>query len=198
MNFHLASFEASFGLFSQLPPSDHLEIAFAGRSNVGKSSLINKLLNRRNLARVSSVPGKTATINFYTLEDIRIVDLPGYGYAKVSKSEKARWAGLMEGYFADDRRLGLVVQLVDMRHAPTRDDLQMINFLIDNEFPFVIVLTKRDKLSARQQQERLKELAKELPYFEQLTILPISSTSGEGMQELREIIEEVAQSEREA
>ncbi|MFQ9872147.1 MAG: ribosome biogenesis GTP-binding protein YihA/YsxC, partial [Oscillospiraceae bacterium] len=144
------------------------------------------------------VPGKTATINFYTLEDIRIVDLPGYGYAKVSKSEKARWAGLMEGYFADDRRLGLVVQLVDMRHAPTRDDLQMINFLIDNEFPFVIVLTKRDKLSARQQQERLKELAKELPYFEQLTILPISSTSGEGMQELREIIEEVAQSEREA
>ncbi len=198
MNFHLASFEASFGLFSQLPPSDRLEIAFAGRSNVGKSSLINKLLNRRNLARVSSVPGKTATINFYTLEDIRIVDLPGYGYAKVSKSEKARWAGLMEGYFADDRRLGLVVQLVDMRHAPTRDDLQMINFLIDNEFPFVIVLTKRDKLSARQQQERLKELAKELPYFEQLTILPISSTSGEGMQELREIIEEVAQSEREA
>ena len=198
MNFHLASFEASFGLFSQLPPSDRLEIAFAGRSNVGKSSLINKLLNRRNLARVSSVPGKTATINFYTLEDIRIVDLPGYGYAKVSKSEKARWAGLMEGYFADDRRLGLVVQLVDMRHAPTRDDLQMINFLIDNEFPFVIVLTKRDKLSARQQQERLEELAKELPYFEQLTILPISSTSGEGMQELREIIEEVAQSEREA
>ncbi|MFQ9872657.1 MAG: GTP-binding protein, partial [Oscillospiraceae bacterium] len=84
MNFHLASFEASFGLFSQLPPSDRLEIAFAGRSNVGKSSLINKLLNRRNLARVSSVPGKTATINFYTLEDIRMVDLPGSGYAKVS------------------------------------------------------------------------------------------------------------------
>lgn len=197
MNFHLASFEASFGLFSQIPPSDSLEIAFAGRSNVGKSSLINKLLGRRNLARVSSVPGKTATINFYSLEDIRIVDLPGYGYAKVSKSEKARWAGLMEGYFADDRRLGLVVQLVDMRHAPTRDDLQMINFLIDNEFPFVIVLTKRDKLSAKQQQERLEGLAQELPYFDELTILPISATTGEGMEALRDIIEEVAQSERE-
>ncbi len=192
MNFHNVKFEASFGLFSQLPKSDMIEIAFAGRSNVGKSSLINKLFNRKNLARVSAVPGKTTTINFFRLENVRFVDLPGYGYAKVSKSEKARWAGLMEGYFNDDRQLELVVQLVDMRHAPTKDDLQMINYLIDNEFPFIIVLTKRDKLTKNQQAQRLKELENELPYFDQLTVIPVSSENGEGIDELKKIIEEVA------
>ncbi len=192
MNFHNVKFEASFGLFSQLPKSDMIEIAFAGRSNVGKSSLINKLFNRKNLARVSAMPGKTTTINFFRLENVRFVDLPGYGYAKVSKSEKARWAGLMEGYFNDDRQLELVVQLVDMRHAPTKDDLQMINYLIDNEFPFIIVLTKRDKLTKNQQAQRLKELENELPYFDQLTVIPVSSENGEGIDELKKIIEEVA------
>ena len=192
MNFHNVKFEASFGLFSQLPKSDMIEIAFAGRSNVGKSSLINKLFNRKNLARVSAMPGKTTTINFFRLENVRFVDLPGYGYAKVSKSEKARWAGLMEGYFNDDRQLELVVQLVDMRHAPTKDDLQMINYLIDNEFPFIIVLTKRDKLTKNQQAQRLKELENELPYFDQLTVIPVSSENGDGIDELKKIIEEVA------
>ncbi len=195
MNFHNVKFETSFGLFSQLPKSDMIEIAFAGRSNVGKSSLINKLFNRKNLARVSAVPGKTTTINFFRLENVRFVDLPGYGYAKVSKSEKARWAGLMEGYFNDNRQLELVVQLIDMRHPPTKDDLQMINFLIDNEFPFIIVLTKRDKLTKNQQAKRLKELETELPYFDQLTVIPVSSENGEGIEELKEIIEEVAQEE---
>lgn len=193
MNFHNVKFETSFGLFSQLPKSDIIEIAFAGRSNVGKSSLINKLFNRKNLARVSAVPGKTSTINFFRLENVRFVDLPGYGYAKVSKSEKSRWAELIGGYFNDDREIALVVQLVDMRHKPTKDDLQMINFLIDNEFPFIIVLTKRDKLTKNQQAQRLKELENELPYFDQLTIIPASSENGEGIDELKAIIEEVAQ-----
>ena len=193
MNFHNVKFETSFGLFSQLPKSDIIEIAFAGRSNVGKSSLINKLFNRKNLARVSAVPGKTSTINFFRLENVRFVDLPGYGYAKVSKSEKSRWAELIGGYFNDDREIALVVQLVDMRHKPTKDDLQMINFLIDNEFPFIIVLTKRDKLTKNQQAQRLKELENELPYFDQLTIIPVSSENGEGIDELKAIIEEVAE-----
>lgn len=195
MNFHNVQFETSFGLFSQLPKSDMIEIAFAGRSNVGKSSLINKLFNRKNLARVSAVPGKTSTINFFKLENVRFVDLPGYGYAKVSKTEKERWSGLIGGYFADDRDIALVVQLIDMRHKPTKDDLQMVNFLIENEFPFIIVLTKRDKLTKNQQAQRLKELEKELPYFDQLTILPISSENGEGIDDLKAIIEEVAAEE---
>ena len=149
MDFAKIQFETSFGSVSQLPESDLPEVAVSGRSNVGKSSLINRLFARKNLARVSATPGKTATINFFTDGSARIVDLPGYGYAKVSKGEIHRWAELIEGYFADDRRLELVFQLIDMRHPPTKDDLQMIDFLIEQELPFVIVLTKKDKLSKK-------------------------------------------------
>ena len=158
MNYHNVQFETSFGTASQLPGSDLPEIAFAGRSNVGKSSMINKLFNRRQLARVSAVPGKTATINFFRCGGIRFVDLPGYGYAKVSKGEKRRWSELIGGYFAQDRQLQLVFQLVDMRHPPTADDLTMVNFLIDQRLPFVVVLTKADKLSQRERQQRLEAL----------------------------------------
>ena len=132
MNYNKAEFYTSFGKFSQIPKSDRLEFAFSGRSNVGKSSLINKLLNRKNLARVSSMPGKTVTINFFSVENIYIVDLPGYGYASVSKSEKRQWGSLIGGYLDDgSRQLALVFQLVDMRHPPSKDDLMMINYLID-------------------------------------------------------------------
>lgn len=113
MNYHNVVFETSFGKASQLTKSDLVEIAFAGRSNVGKSSLINKIFNRKALARVSAVPGKTATINFFKLENVRFADLPGYGYAKVSHGEKQRWSDLIETYFNSDRRIGLVFQLVD-------------------------------------------------------------------------------------
>ena len=195
MNFNKAEFLTSYGKFSQIPASDRPEIAFAGRSNVGKSSLINKIFNRKSLARVSATPGKTVTINFYSLEDIHIVDLPGYGYAKVSKSEKQRWAGLIEGYLQADRELDLVFQLVDFRHPPTSDDLLMINFLIDNEIPFVIVLTKADKLKKTQRTERLAALHNELPYADQITVIPFSAETGEGVEEIRGIIEEVAQEE---
>lgn len=195
MNFNKADFYTSYGLFSQIPKAEKIEIAFSGRSNVGKSSLINKILGRKSLARVSSMPGKTVTINYYTLEDIYIVDLPGYGYAKVSKSEKTRWAGLVEGYLHDDRNLQLVFQLIDFRHPPTKDDLLMINFLIDNEIPFVIVLTKADKLKKREREERRKALLTEIPYGDQITMIEFSAENGEGTEEIRTIIEETVEGE---
>ncbi|MFV0400733.1 MAG: ribosome biogenesis GTP-binding protein YihA/YsxC [Oscillospiraceae bacterium] len=197
MNFHNVEFETSYGRPDQLPESTLPEIVFAGRSNVGKSSMINKIFNRRQLARVSATPGKTATINFFRLEDVRFADLPGYGYAKVSKSEKARWSKLMEAYFTSDRDIALVFQLVDMRHPPSKDDLAMIDFLVENEFPFVIVLTKKDKLSAKEQAERLEALQQEIPYAEQITLIPFSSETGEGVAEVHEIIEQLAQQEEE-
>lgn len=195
MNFNKAEFFTSYGSFKQIPASTKIEIAFSGRSNVGKSSLINKIFNRKNLARVSAVPGKTVTINFYTLENVHFVDLPGYGYAKVAKTEKERWSGLIEGYLNDDRDLALVFQLVDFRHPPTADDLLMINFLIDSELPFVVVLTKADKLSKRQREERRAALLTELPCAEDITIVEFSAQTGEGVEEIRAIIEELAAEE---
>ena len=193
MNYHNVVFETSFGKASQLTQSDLVEIAFAGRSNVGKSSLINKIFNRRALARVSAVPGKTATINFFRLENVRFADLPGYGYAKVSHGEKERWGDLIETYFNSERRIGLVFQLIDMRHAPTKDDLMMVDFLIENEFPFVVVLTKKDKLSKKQQEERLRALQTELPCADQIHMVPFSAMNGDGVEELRAIIDEISQ-----
>ena len=192
MNFNKAEFFRSYGEYSQLPPSDRVEIAFAGRSNVGKSSLINKVFNRKNLARVSAVPGKTATINFYSLENIFLVDLPGYGYAKVAKSDKVRWSGLIEGYLHDDRQLSLIFQLIDMRHPPTKDDLQMIDFLIESEIPFAIVFTKADKLSKREREERMAGFAQEIPYFDDIEKVEFSAQTGEGAEKIRQIIEELA------
>ncbi len=192
MNFQNVRFEASYGLFSQIPPCEMPEFAFSGRSNVGKSSLINKLFNRKQLARVSAMPGKTTTINFFRLEDVRFADLPGYGYAKVSKKEKARWSGLIGDYLASDRDIALVFQLIDMRHPPTKDDLTMIEYLVECEMPFAIVLTKMDKLTRREQAQRLAAFQTELPYADQLTILPVSSETGEGMEAIREIIEELS------
>lgn len=193
MNYNKAEFFASYGKASQIPPADRIEIAFAGRSNVGKSSLINKILNRKKLARVSAVPGKTATINFFTLENVFVVDLPGYGYAKVAKSEKERWAELIEGYLNDtSRQLELVFSLIDMRHAPTKDDVHMINFLVENEIPFVVVLTKSDKLKPTERKKRLDAFKSEIPYFEDITVIPFSAETGEGVEEIRAIIEDVA------
>ena len=195
MNYNNAQFYTSYGSFKQIPPSERTEIAFSGRSNVGKSSLINKIFNRKSLARVSAVPGKTATINFYSLENLYFVDLPGYGYAKVSKSEKDRWGALIEGYLHDDRDLALVFQLIDFRHPPTADDIMMVNFLIDSEIPFVVILTKADKLSKRQREERRTALMNELPCAENITIIEFSAQTGEGRDEIRSIIEEIADSE---
>ena len=147
MNFQNVNFELAAGRKDQLPKSNLPEVVFSGKSNVGKSSLINRLVQRKALARVSATPGKTATINFYRLPECRLVDLPGYGYARVSQKEKQRWASLVEGYFEPGRNIALVIQLVDMRHKPTADDLQMIDFLYQTQLPFVVVCTKSDKLN---------------------------------------------------
>ena len=192
MNFNKAEFYASYGEYKQLPPAEKTEFAFAGRSNVGKSSLINKIFNRKSLARVSSVPGKTATINFYKVDDCFMADLPGYGYAKIAKSDKLRWSTLIEGYLMSDRDIALVFQLIDMRHPPSADDLHMINFMIDNELPFVIILTKADKLSKNQRAERMEGFKKEIEYFDEITVVEFSAVTGEGVDEIRAIIEDVA------
>lgn len=192
-NYNKAEYIASYGKYSQIPPSERIEIAFAGHSNVGKSTLINKIFNRKNLARVSSVPGKTATINFYGLENVYFVDLPGYGYAKVAKTEKERWSGLIDGYLNSDRDIRLIFMLVDMRHAPTKDDLKMIDYLIDTEMPFVLVLTKSDKLKKTERQKRMEAFRTEIPCFDDMHVIPFSSMTFEGVEELREIIEEICE-----
>lgn len=191
MGFKNVDFYCSYGISSQLPESEKMEVAFAGRSNVGKSSLINKLLGRKSLARVSAVPGKTATINFYTANDFYLVDLPGYGYAKVAKSEKYRWSELIEGYYAQDRNFCLTVLLIDMRHEPSELDIQMVDFLVQKELPFLIVLTKADKLNKTQTNKMMEVFAEKLPYANELTIIPCSSEKGTGIDELQKILEEV-------
>lgn len=192
MNYNKVQFEAAFGTLKQIPPSDLPEIVFAGRSNVGKSSMLNRIFNRKNLARVSSMPGKTITINFFKVEDVRIVDLPGYGYAKVAKGEKRRWAEMMEGYFQSPRNIKLVVQLVDMRHKPSEDDYIMMRFLRDAGLPFIVAATKSDKLNKTQYKERVEGLRDELSEFgKELVIIPFSSEKGEGTDALKSYIESV-------
>ena len=188
MRFEDAIFEFAAGRFDQLPNSTVPEIVFSGRSNVGKSSLINKLVRRKALARVSATPGKTGTINFYDLKDAKLVDLPGYGYAKVSLAEKQRWANLIEGYLNSQRNIALVVQIIDMRHKPSKDDLHMIDYLITSELPFIVILTKSDKLNKTKRQESLENIENEFSKYENLTLLPFSSITGEGLEELKDII----------
>lgn len=189
MNYNKAEFEKSYGISSQLPPSNITEIAFAGRSNVGKSSLLNKLFNRKSLARVSSVPGKTITINFYDVDGYKFVDLPGYGYAKLSKSERDRFGELMEGYFQSGRNIKLVVQLVDMRHKPSQDDFGMIDFMKQMNIPFIVVCTKADKLKVKEFKKREQEIKEELSMVDSDLIIPFSSQNGLGLDKIKMLIE---------
>ena len=189
MNFNNAKFETSYGVSAQLPPAENIEIAFAGRSNVGKSSLLNRLFNRKSLAMVSSVPGKTVTINFYDCDGIKMVDLPGYGYAKVSHDEKRRWSELMESYFKSGRKIKLVVQLTDMRHSVTQQDIDMMRFLKSNEYPFIVVMTKCDKLNKTEYARRMQEIKQELSEFGDVLTVPFSATKGDGAQTIKSAIE---------
>ncbi len=193
MKIETAQFELSAGLGSQLPPSILPEVAVSGRSNVGKSSLINRLLNRRSLARTSATPGKTITVNFYRLDTMRLVDLPGYGYAKLSHAEKQRFSQAIGQYLGDDRDLRLVLQLIDMRHPPTADDRQMLHFLADSEVPFMVVLTKADKLNRSEREKQLQLFEREFAEYEGLQWLPFSAQNGEGVEELRQILSEVTE-----
>lgn len=188
MNFNNVQFERSFGTSAQLTPSTAPEVAFSGRSNVGKSSLLNKLFNRKGLAKVSQTPGKTATINFFDGDGVTFVDLPGYGYAKVSKSEKARWSELIEGYFNQDRSFALVVALVDIRHEASELDENMIRFLREADLPFVVALTKADKLSRQQQMKQKAALKRQLALGDDASMVVTSSAKGDGIEELRKII----------
>lgn len=187
MNFQNAAFELAAGTAAQLPQSGLPEIVFSGRSNVGKSSLLNKLVNRKALARTSATPGKTATINFYKLADCRFVDLPGYGYAKVAKGEKERWGRLVNGYFSQDRPIALVLQLVDMRHKPTVDDMQMLDFLSGSGLPFAVVCTKCDKLNQTETRAQT-ELLHHLFGSSGVRFFPFSATKGTGVEEVRALI----------
>lgn len=195
MRFDKVQYEASYGTSAQLPRSEAVEIAFAGRSNVGKSSMLNKVLNRKNLARVSSVPGKTVTVNFFDCDGVKLVDLPGYGYAKVNFNEKKRWADLMEGYFNSGRNIRLVVQLTDMRHSPTKDDLDMMRFLKDAGFNFIVVMTKSDKLNKTERNKRLEAIKDEIAEFGDIEVIPFSAQNGEGSEKIREVIEKFSETE---
>lgn len=190
MKYNNAEFIASYGISSQLPASDRPEISFSGRSNVGKSSLINKLCNRKNLARVSGTPGKTATINFYAVDACYFVDLPGYGYAKVSNADRQRWDDLINSYFEARRCHTLLVQLLDCRHAPSADDLQMLKYLHYHDIPFAVALTKADKLKKSQQataQESFEKLC--LPYGCRAVVLT-SGENGYGIPALQAVLDE--------
>ncbi len=181
MNLNNAEFIASYGTGNQLPQSTLPEICFSGRSNVGKSSLINKLLGRKAIARVSSTPGKTTTVNFFSAGDIMLADLPGYGYAKVSADERQRWDSLMNAYFSGKRNIKLCFQLLDIRRTLSGDDERMIEFLKDRRIPFAVVLTKCDKLNKT-------ELAAKLRYwqalFSNVPLFPFSALSGTGKEEI--------------
>jgi len=184
-----AEFYAAFGTNKQLPVTEKSEIVFSGRSNVGKSSLINKLCNRKNLARVSGEPGKTGTINFYKANDFFIVDLPGYGFAKVSDKERQRWDKLINSYFESGRNINLVVQLIDCRREPSKDDYSMLEYLSYHQIPFVIALTKGDKLNKTQQNAAVEQFKEYCQGFSFSDIILTSVLKNIGIDNLSDCIE---------
>lgn len=188
MDLNNIEFKGAYGTSVQIPTSKLPEVSFVGRSNVGKSSLINKLLNRKQLARVSQMPGKTSTINFFGNDAIDLVDLPGYGYAKVAKSELGRWSEMINGYFDQYRFYALVVSLIDIRHPASKLDEQMIEFLKACELPFVIALTKADKVSKNQANKQIAALRKQLDLGPEVEMILTSSEKGTGMDALRKTI----------
>lgn len=189
INYQLAHFVASYGAVSQIPPSTCPEVSFVGRSNVGKSSIMNKLFGRKGLVKVSSTPGKTANINFFEADGVHFVDLPGYGFARRSKAERDRWARLIGDFFESERSFNLVVSLVDIRHDPSALDHQMIEYLQENDFTFVVCLTKADKLSRNQRQKQAAAIRKQLNVPPE-EIIMTSAEDGTGIDELKRVIAE--------
>ncbi len=184
--------------YEQYPPKDLPEIALVGRSNVGKSSLINCLANRKNMARTSSTPGKTATINFYDFGGkFRIVDLPGYGYAKVSQKEREKWAGMIENYLSRRENLVLVIQLVDARHKPTADDRTMFDWIKSYNYEPFVVATKLDKLKKSQIEGNLTTIYDELHLNEESVLIPFSAEDRRGRDEVLELIDYALEPESE-
>lgn len=176
----------------QYPSEIIPEFAFAGRSNVGKSSFINAMLNRKNLARTSSKPGKTRTINFYNVNDeLRLVDLPGYGYAKVAKSEKDKWAGIINRYLETRENILETILLVDIRHEPTELDKQMYEYIIHSGFSGIVIATKKDKIKKSQLQKHISAIAKKLNIEHKENIIPFSSEKRDEVEEMWEIFQDI-------
>ncbi len=185
--------ETVCGITSKLPENTLPEVAFAGKSNVGKSSLINGLMNRKSYARTSQQPGKTQTINFYNInQEIYFVDLPGYGYAKVSEAIKAKWGTMIERYLHTSRQLRLVFLLIDIRHEPSANDKHMYSWIVDQGFNPVIIATKLDKLKRSQVQKNIKQIKVGLNVTEGTPIIPFSAVSKQGRYEIWELIEQYA------
>lgn len=182
--------ETVCGITSTLPENGKPEIAFAGKSNVGKSSLINALMNRKSYARISATPGKTQTINYYNInEEIYLVDLPGYGYAKVSEKEKEQWGKLVERYLHGSSRLKAVFLLIDIRHVPSANDRMMYQWILEQGFRPVIIATKLDKLKRSQVQKQIKVLKEELELVPGTKLIPFSSVTKQGREEIWEYVE---------
>ncbi|HOQ36470.1 MAG TPA: ribosome biogenesis GTP-binding protein YihA/YsxC [Acetivibrio sp.] len=185
MNINNAKFEITAVKPEQYPKSDKPEITFVGRSNVGKSSLINSMLNRKSLARVAATPGLTRVINFYNVDNILyFVDLPGYGFAKVSKTEKESWGSVVETYLKTRKQLKLVIMLVDIRHSPTDDDKLMNDWLKCNGIPYLITATKLDKIPRSKVKERVCDIRKVLELSDSVKVIPFSSETKQGREEL--------------
>ena len=184
------SLETVCGITSVLPENEHLEVAFAGKSNVGKSSLINALMNRKSLARTSAQPGKTQTINFYNVEEaLYFVDLPGYGYAKVSQETKEKWGKMIERYLQKSKQLKLVFLLIDIRHEPSANDKNMYEWIEYNGFEPIIIATKLDKINRSQVQKHLKMLRTGLGLKKETILIPFSSETKQGKEEVWNIID---------
>ena len=182
--------ETVCGITSVLPDNDKPEIAFAGKSNVGKSSLINALMNRKSYARISATPGKTQTINFYNInEEMYLVDLPGYGYAKVSEKEKVQWGKLIERYLNGSTQLKAIFLLIDIRHEPSANDKMMYSWIVEQGFQPIIIATKLDKLKRSQIQKHVKMVREGLDLVPGTKIIPFSSTTKQGRDEIWELIE---------
>lgn len=190
MNIHNASLTVSAVRPNQYPTNGLMEFAFAGRSNVGKSSMINKLLNRKSLARVSGTPGKTATINFYNIDDtIYLVDLPGYGYAQRSKSETEKWGKMMEDYLANREPLVQTILLVDSRHKPTKDDITMAEWIRHYHENLIVIATKMDKLKKKEIEPNLELIWETLEMGEDDLLVPFSTQDDEGKCSVWDMIE---------
>ena len=188
MNLHNVEFFISAARPTDFPQNRLPEIAFAGKSNVGKSSVINRLLNRKNFARVGEKPGKTIHVNYFTVDKTcYFVDLPGYGYAQVSQKEKERWGKLMEDYFAADR-IDLGILIVDCRHAPTNNDITMARWFLDSGCPFVVVANKLDKVKKSQLEGNLQVIREDLELPENCQVIPFSAEKGNGKEELLRMI----------
>lgn len=190
--------ETVCGITSVLPKNTKAEVAFAGKSNVGKSSLINSLVNRKALARTSSQPGKTQTINFYNVNDeVYLVDLPGYGYAKVSQSEKEKWGKLIEKYLNGSKQLRAVFLLIDIRHEPGANDRMMYDWICHNGYNPIIIATKLDKINRSQIQKQVKVIRQALNVRPGTTIIPFSSQTKQGREEVWELIGQLCAEEEE-